>query len=237
MLDRSAGGIVMSGVQLRLGTMDFEFDCALPAGAITAVAGPSGSGKSTLLNLLAGFETPDRGKILIDGIDVIGQHPAERPISLVFQDNNLFAHLDIFTNVGLGISPSLKLTAKDRDRISTALTRVGLGGFEKRMPGTLSGGERQRAAFARALVRQKPVLLLDEPFAALDPGLRATMAALLLDLHRETGNTVVIVTHDAEELRRVAAHVLYIDHGHIALAAPVDEFLAHSDMAAIRHFP
>lgn len=236
MLDRNTGGIVMSDVRLRLGTMNFDFACVLPQGSITAVAGPSGSGKSTLLNLIAGFEVPDRGTILIDGADVTHLHPAERPISLVFQDNNLFAHLDVFTNVGLGINPSLKLSQPARERISAALARVGLGGFEKRMPGTLSGGERQRAAFARALVRQRPVLLLDEPFAALDPGLRATMADLLLDLHRETGNTVVIVTHDADELRRIAKHVLYIDHGHIALDAPIDDFLMTRNVVAIEPY-
>lgn len=236
MLDRSASGIVMNDVRVRLGAKDFDFNCVLPPGAITAVAGPSGSGKSTLLNLIAGFEAADHGTILIHGNDITRLHPAERPISLVFQDNNLFAHLDIFTNVGLGISPSLKLLPSDRERISAALARVGLGGFEKRLPGTLSGGERQRAAFARALVREKPVLLLDEPFAALDPGLRATMATLLLDLHRETGNTVVIVTHDADELRRMASHVLFIDHGRIAIDASIDEFLKTRGVTAIEPF-
>lgn len=231
-----ADGIALEKVELKLGAKEFQFDSALPAGAVTAVTGPSGSGKTTLLNLVAGFEAPDTGHILIAGNDVSQSHPAERPVSLVFQDNNLFAHLDLFTNIGLGISPSLKLTAADRKAISQALERVGLGGFEKRMPGTLSGGERQRAAFARALVRKKPVLLLDEPFAALDPGLRISMAGLLLDLHRETGNTVLIVTHDPDEVRRLADHALFIDHGRILLQAPMDEFLAHSDIPALAEF-
>ncbi|HWT60587.1 MAG TPA: ATP-binding cassette domain-containing protein, partial [Rhizobium sp.] len=123
--DMKEQGIAMASVELRLGTHDFRFDCTLPQGKIIAVAGPSGSGKSTFLNLLAGFEPPDRGRILLAGQDVTGLHPAERPVSLVFQDNNLFSHLNLFTNVGLGISPSLRLSAQDRQRVSKALARVG----------------------------------------------------------------------------------------------------------------
>ncbi len=229
-------GIAMAGVELRLGRHDFRFDCTLPQGRIIAVAGPSGSGKSTFLNLLAGFEQPDRGRVLLAGQDVTGLHPAERPVSLVFQDNNLFAHLDLFTNVGLGISPSLKLATQDRQRISEALARVGLPGFEKRKPGTLSGGERQRVAIARALVRDKPILLLDEPFAALDPGLRSGMAELLKTLHRETRNTVLIVSHDPAEVRRLADHAVFIDDGTIKLAAPIGTFLETGGIPALTTF-
>ncbi|KGD87433.1 MULTISPECIES: ATP-binding cassette domain-containing protein [Rhizobium/Agrobacterium group] len=229
-------GVVLDKVELRLGTKDFRFNCSLPAGAVTAVTGPSGSGKSTLLNLVAGFETPDRGHVLVGGEDVTHEHPSGRPVSLIFQDNNLFTHLDLFTNIGLGINPSLRLSADDRRAISKALQRVGLDGFEKRMPGTLSGGERQRAAFARALVRKKPVLLMDEPFAALDPGLRLSMAKLLLELHREVGNTVLIVTHDPDEVGRLADHAIFIDHGQILLQAPTTEFLARRDIPALAEF-
>ncbi len=229
-------GITLDKVELKLGTKEFRFDCALPVGAVTAITGPSGSGKSTFLNLVAGFETPDRGRILIAGEDVTEKHPSERPVSLVFQDNNLFAHLNLATNIGLGISPSLKLSGSDRAAISQALERVGLSGFEKRTPGTLSGGERQRAAFARALVRKKPVLLMDEPFAALDPGLRLSMASLLIDLHRETGNTVLIVTHDPDEVGRLADHAIFIDHGQILLQAPAEEFLARRDIPTLAEF-
>jgi thiamine transport system ATP-binding protein len=229
-------GIILDGVELRLGSKDFRFDCALPAGKVIAVTGPSGSGKSTFLNIVAGFEIPDKGRVAIAAEDVTRKHPSERPVSLVFQDNNLFAHLDLFTNIGLGISPSLKLAAEDRCAISLALERVGLGGLDRRMPGTLSGGERQRAAFARALVRRKPVLLMDEPFAALDPGLRLAMASLLLDLHHETANTVVIVTHDPDEVRRLADHAIFIDHGSVGLQAPTAEFMARRDIPALSEF-
>ena len=214
-----ADGIRLEKTALQLGTKRFSFDIAMTDGAITAVTGPSGSGKSTLLNLIAGFEIPESGRILIAGEDVTHAHPSQRPISLVFQDNNLFAHLDLVTNIGLGVDPSLKLSREDRARISQSLERVGLAGFETRKPGTLSGGERQRAAFARVLVRKRTVLLMDEPFAALDPELRSSMASLLLDLHRETGNTVVIVSHDRAEVQKLADVVVAVDDGTIVNSA------------------
>ena len=214
-----ADSIRLEKIALQLGTKRFSFDIAMTDGAITALTGPSGSGKSTLLNLIAGFEIPESGRILIAGEDVTHAHPSKRPISLVFQDNNLFAHLDLVTNIGLGVDPSLKLSREDRVRISQSLERVGLAGFETRKPGTLSGGERQRAAFARVLVRKRPVLLMDEPFAALDPELRSSMASLLLDLHRETGNTVVIVSHDRAEVQKLADVVVAVDDGTIVNSA------------------
>ncbi|MBB3395977.1 MULTISPECIES: ATP-binding cassette domain-containing protein [unclassified Rhizobium] len=228
--------IEVHDVGLQLGTQDFHFDCRLPAGAVIAVTGASGAGKSTFLNLLAGFDTAAQGRVLIAGKDVTDEYPARRPVSLIFQDNNLFAHLDIFTNIGLGIEPAMKLSTADRRSITSSLEKVGLAGFERRMPGTLSGGERQRVAFARALVRNRPVLLLDEPFAALDPGLRIGMAALLLDMHRETGNTVVVVSHDPDEVKRIADFGLFIEDGRIVVAAPIDEFLGHEDHAGLTQF-
>lgn len=207
--------VQLDAARLSLGTARFHFDHEFAAGRITAIIGPSGSGKSTLLNLVAGFERPDHGRILIAGQDVTRKHPGERPLSLVFQDNNLFSHLDLFSNIGLGIHPALRLLASERQAVSRALERVGLQGFEKRKPGTLSGGERQRAAFARALVRKRPLLLLDEPFAALDPELRHAMADLLVDLHRESGNTVLMVTHDLAEVERLADEVVCIRDGQI----------------------
>lgn len=225
-------GIMLDQVELTLGTTGFLFDCSIESGAITAIAGPSGAGKSTLLNLIAGFEQPRSGRITIDGSEHTRSYPSERPISLVFQDHNLFAHLDIFTNVALGISPSMRLMAADRTKVEEALSRVGLGGFGTRMPGSLSGGERQRVAFARALVRKRPVLLLDEPFASLDPDLRIQMAELLVELHRETENTVVIVTHDRDEIRRVADRVLVVEHGEVARHQAKTEFFDRTGQSA-----
>ena len=223
-------------VTLRLGTQDFDLDCTFPQGQMTAVVGASGSGKSTLLNLIAGFEVPDSGRVLIGGQDMKALDPSERPVSSIFQDNNLFAHLDIFTNVALGISPGLKLRAEDRQRIDVALTRVGLAGFDKRLPGTLSGGERQRAVLARALVRKRPVMLLDEPFAALDPGLRAGMASLLLDLHAETKNTVIIVTHHPEDIKKLAQRVVFLDRGRVVYTGATADFFATQNVKAVESF-
>ncbi|PZU83805.1 MAG: thiamine ABC transporter ATP-binding protein [Shinella sp.] len=236
MSGNATDGIVLDGVKLRLGEAAFDFDCHIGAGRITAIAGPSGSGKSTLLNLIAGFERPDSGRVMIAGEDVSGFAPGRRPVSLVFQDNNLFAHLDVFTNVGLGIDPAMRLSAADREAVSTALSRVGLAGYEKRKPATLSGGERQRAAFARALVRRKPVMLLDEPFAALDPGLRSSMADLLIDLHRETGATIVIVSHDPDEVARLAGDVMFLDQGKIVFDGAYDTFAERADLDIIGRF-
>ncbi len=218
-------GIVLEQVALKLGTTGFDFDCRIKTGAITAIAGPSGAGKSTLLNLIAGFERPQSGRILIAGTEQTVSHPSQRPVSVVFQDHNLFAHLDIFTNVALGISPSMRLSSTDRDSIETALSRVGLAGFGRRMPGSLSGGEKQRAAFARALVRNKPVLLLDEPFASLDADLRLQMSDLLLKLHRETSNTVVMITHDREEIARVADRVVRVEAGRVSSNEATTDYL------------
>nr|WP_299505329.1 ATP-binding cassette domain-containing protein [uncultured Rhizobium sp.] len=231
-----AAAIRLDQLRLTLGAMSFDFDCRFEAGAITAVVGPSGSGKSTLLNLISGFERPDSGRVLIGDQDVTALAPAGRPVSLVFQDNNLFAHLDLYTNIGLGIHPALRLTAADRQAVSLALDRVGLGGFERRLPGSLSGGERQRAAFARALVRDKPVLLLDEPFAALDPGLRAVMVELLADLHGETGATIVLVSHDPRDVERLAKDVVFLEAGRVLVAAATADFFARQDLDAVRRF-
>ncbi|WLP53559.1 thiamine ABC transporter ATP-binding protein [Agrobacterium fabrum] len=228
--------VALDKIGLRLGTQDFDLDCTFPQDQVTAVVGASGSGKSTLLNLVAGFEVPDFGRVVIHGQDMAASDPSERPVSSIFQDNNLFAHLDIFTNVALGVSPGLKLRAEDRQRIEMALARVGLAGFDQRLPGTLSGGERQRAALARALVRQKPVMLLDEPFAALDPGLRAGMTALLLDLHAETKNTVIIVTHHPDDIKKLAQRVVFLDRGRVVYAGSTADFFATQNVKAVDSF-
>ncbi len=222
-------GIRLEDVSLQLGATRFHFACTLQPGIVTAITGPSGSGKSTLLNLIAGFEIPQSGRIFIAGTEYTASHPSERPLSVVFQDHNLFAHLDVFTNVGLGVNPAMRLGSADRSRVEDALARVGLEGFGGRMPGSLSGGEKQRVAFARALVRKRPILLLDEPFASLDVDLRIQMSSLLGELHRETGNLVVIVTHDREEVRRLADRVLSVDGGRVRHDMAAADFLSRSN--------
>ncbi|ASY70859.1 thiamine ABC transporter ATP-binding protein [Sinorhizobium fredii] len=232
----SSVALSLKDVKVRFETNALTFDCAVPAGQIVAVIGPSGSGKSTLFNVITGFETPQAGKVEVLGEEMAGRMPADRPVSVIFQENNLFAHLDVATNVGLGISPSLSLAPSDRERIEEALARVGLAGFGKRLPPTLSGGERQRVALARALVRHRPLLLLDEPFAALDPGMRAEMRALLSDLHAEEGNTILLITHHPDDVRRLADSVLFLDQGRIVAHDALDRFLARRDLDAVNRF-
>ena len=208
-----------------LGQKRFTYDLDLSGSGIVAVTGASGSGKSTMFHLIAGFETPDSGRILLDGADMRGLSPGERPLTYIFQDHNLFAHLDVATNVAIGISPRLKLSSAEWEKVRDALARVDLDGFGKRMPQALSGGERQRVAFARALVRHRPFLLLDEPFASLDEALRRDMGDLLLDLQRATGITVLMISHDSQEIGRLAGRVVVIDAGNIVFSGTAESWV------------
>jgi thiamine transport system ATP-binding protein len=192
-----------------------RFNLQVEQGSFTAIIGPSGGGKSTLLSLVAGFEAPSSGTINIKGKDVTHEPPSQRPLSMIFQDNNLFTHLDVFTNVALGISSSLTLAGAQQQRVTDAIMKVGLAGKEKRKPGELSGGERQRAAIARVLVRDKPLLLLDEPFTALGPALRRGMLELLKSLHDERHLTTLMVTHHPEDAKAAANHIAFLADGQI----------------------
>lgn len=233
----------MSGAEVKLDKLRFsyeatsmDFDTVFAGGRITALMGASGSGKSTLLNLVAGFETPDSGRVLIGGKNVTDDGPAERPVSMVFQENNLFAHLTVAENVGLGRSPALRLTSNDRQRVSDALAQTGLAGKEDRLPSELSGGERQRVALARVLVRDRPVLLLDEPFASLGPALREDMLDLLLKLHDETKMTVIFVTHQPDDARRVSGAITFLEDGKIVASGPTEGFFSASGPAAFKRY-
>lgn len=228
--------VVLEKVRFSYAEAEMAFDMTAPAGAIVAIMGPSGSGKSTLLNLVAGFEVPSSGRVLIGGRDVTRLPPAERPVSMVFQENNLFAHLSVEKNVGLGISPSLRLSAADRTRVAEALARTGLAGKEKRLPRELSGGERQRVALARVLVRDRPVLLLDEPFASLGPALRTEMLDLLTELHRERRPTVLLVSHHPEEARRIAGRVVFVENGKIPAEGDAAQFFEGTGPEAFQRY-
>ena len=217
-------------------TMRFDLD--VEPGEWLALIGPSGAGKSTLLDLVAGFIAPQSGTIRIDGRDMTGIAPAERPLSVVFQDNNLFPHLDVERNVALGIAPDLKISLGDRQRIAAALEAVGLAGFATRRPAEMSGGERQRVALARAFLREKPLLLLDEPFAALGPALRRNMLAMLMDLRRQviartasnpervTPMTIVMVTHHPEDAVGHADRVAFLEAGEVVAVGKTDVLLS-----------
>jgi thiamine transport system ATP-binding protein len=191
------------------------FSLRVARGECMAVIGPSGGGKSTLLSLIAGFEAPTSGRILIDGEDMGGHRPDQRPTTTLFQEHNLFSHLTVEQNIGLGLHPGLKLTADHRGEIDEALERVGLAGLHKRFPAELSGGQRQRVALARTLVRRKPILLLDEPFSALDPPLRRAMLDLVDDIRRDRALTIVMVSHDPNDAARIAGRTAFIEAGRV----------------------
>jgi len=198
-----------------------------------AVLGGSGSGKSTLLSIIAGFEDLRSGKLWLDGRDMDDVSPASRPVSMIFQDHNVFGHLSVWDNVALGISPSLKLNSEQMAQVDGALTRVGLSQYAKRKPGNISGGERQRVALARVLVRKRKILLLDEPFAALDPGLRHDMLDLVSDLRREHGLTVLMVTHQPEEALRAADEIIFVADGKVREPIASQTFFNMHDDGAI----
>lgn len=211
----SGAAIHLDGVAFSFGSTAMQFDLAVEASSMVAVMGPSGSGKSTLLNLVAGFEKPSRGEIRIGDTEVTKLAPSQRPVSMVFQENNLFAHLSVEQNVGLGRSPSLKLSAEDSAAIADALAQTGLADKEKRLPAELSGGERQRVALSRVLVRDRPVLLLDEPFASLGPALRREMLGLVRDLHARHAMTVIMVTHHPDDAQALADRIAFVEAGRI----------------------
>ena len=188
-------------------------DWSLAPGERVALIGPSGAGKSTLLMALAGFFAPTQGRILWQGADLAQVAPGDRPLTILFQDQNLFPHLTLAQNLGLGLSPTLRLTPAQAAQIETALIRVGLAGMGARKPGQLSGGQQGRAALARALLRARPVLLLDEPFAALGPALKAEMLDLLEEVATATGAAVLMVTHDPNDAKRFADKTVLVADG------------------------
>ena len=203
----------------------------VPTGARVALVGPSGAGKSTLLSAIAGFVAPAEGRILWQGRDLAPLSPGDRPLTILFQDQNLFAHLTVAQNIGLGLSPALRLTAADRERIARALDRVGLAGLGDRRPAQLSGGQQGRVALARALLRARPLLLLDEPFAALGPGLKAEMLQLVSEVAAETGATILMVTHDPADARRLADLTVLVSDGTAAPPAATTALFANPPRA------
>jgi thiamine transport system ATP-binding protein len=225
--------IKLDSVGFRYEDMVMNFDLQVAKGELMGIIGPSGAGKSTLLSLVAGFDLPVSGRISIGGVDMEGVAPDQRPVSMIFQDHNSFAHLDVWTNVALGISPDLKLDPQQRARVDEALARVGLSDFKARKSTELSGGEKQRIAIARALVRDKPVLLLDEPFTALGPALRRNMLDLIREIQKERKLTVLMVTHQPEDAKYAASRIAFVQNGRIAHVLPTKQFFSASAPAEI----
>lgn len=202
-------------------------------GARVAVMGPSGAGKSTLLEAIAGF-VPFEGRLSWRGAPLEGP-PGARPVSMLFQESNLFPHLSVARNAALGVRPDGRLSPQERARVGAALDRVGLAGLGEQRPARLSGGQRGRAALARVLLMRRPVLLLDEPFAALGPALKAEMLALVAEVAGEIGATLLMVTHDPDDARAIAEGVVVVAEGRAAPPAPTAALLADPPPALRRY--
>ena len=208
--------IRLDNVFLADDALPMTFDLQVVTGERIAIVGPSGAGKSTLLNLIAGFVLPTQGNIWLNGENHTRSAPYERPVSMLFQENNLFPHLTVQQNLALGLKTSLKLTVLEQDQIEQVADAVGLTSFLSRLPNSLSGGQKQRVALARCLLRDKPILLLDEPFSALDPELRLEMLNLIDELCHSKNLTLLLVTHQPSELTGKVDRMLRIENGRIS---------------------
>lgn len=196
--------------------LPMRFTLSVRRGELIAVLGPSGAGKSTLLNLVAGFLQPANGSIMIEDNDHTRTPPSQRPVSMLFQENNLFTHLSVRQNIGLGMHPGLRLNAAQQQKLASIAAQMGINDLLDRLPGELSGGQRQRVALARCLVREQPILLLDEPFSALDPALRKEMLLLVKEVCERQQLTMLMVSHSVEDAARIAHRSVVIADGRIA---------------------
>lgn len=206
--------------------LPMRFTFSAQAGERLAILGPSGAGKSTLLSLIAGFLNAESGSLQLNGAEHRHTPPAQRPVSMLFQENNLFTHLTVRQNIGLGMDPGLKLTALQREKLEAIAQQMGLNEFLERLPGELSGGQRQRVALARCLVREQPILLLDEPFSALDPALRQEMLLLVKEVCQQKNLTMLMVSHSVEDAARIAARSVVIADGRIAWDGETQELIS-----------
>jgi len=195
-------------------------DLKIAAGELVAVIGPSGGGKSTLLNGIAGFLVPKAGQVLWAG-QPMPDHPGERPLSILFQDHNLFPHLTVLDNVAIGLRPDMRLSASQKAQAVAALDQVGLGDKAMSYPRDLSGGQQGRAGLARVLLRQRPLLLLDEPFAALGPALKDDMLELTRQIVQEAGITALMVTHDPQDALSFAQYAILVAEGQAQAPVPI----------------
>jgi iron(III) transport system ATP-binding protein len=232
------GELVVHGLTKSFGATEVlrGVDLTVPAGSITAVLGPSGCGKTTLLRLLAGFDRPDSGEISLAGRTVCGPRtfvaPEKRRVGMVPQEGALFGHLDVAGNVAFGLR---RKDPRRGRRVAELLEVVGLGGYEHRMPAELSGGQQQRVALARALAPEPAIVLLDEPFSALDAGLRASVRADVVTALRAADATAILVTHDQEEALSTADQVAVLSGGTIVQSATPRDLYWHpvdADVAA-----
>lgn len=209
-------------LNIRQDAFALSADWTLARGRFAAVIGPSGGGKSTLLSVIAGFWAAQSGRILWEGADLTPRAPEDRPISILFQDNNLFPHLSVLQNLTLALRPALRPTADERAHIENALAQVGLSGLSARRPGQLSGGQQSRAALARLLLEGRPLVLMDEPFSALGPAQRVEMLELTAQTLRGARQTLLMVTHDPKDAVQIADDLVLVADGraHAPRAVP-----------------
>ena len=193
-------------------------DLTIRSGEFFSLLGPSGSGKTTVLRMVAGFEMPSAGAILLDGVDVTAKAPYERDVNTVFQDYALFPHMSVQENVEYGLKVKKVAKAQRAAQAAEALESVALAGYGDRKPSQLSGGQRQRVALARCFVQPHPMWLLDEPFSALDPVLREEMLGLVKKLAAERGITVLMVTHHLSDAKAIASHFVFVADGKVEAA-------------------
>ncbi|HEY0797495.1 MAG TPA: ABC transporter ATP-binding protein [Candidatus Baltobacteraceae bacterium] len=212
--------VVLEGVSKHFGAKSalHEISQTFESGSLTSLVGPSGCGKTTLLRVIAGLELPDSGRILFDNVDVTEAPLRDRHVGFVYQQYALFPHLTVADNIGFGLAVRKQKRADVNARVAELLELVRLGGYEKRLPRELSGGERQRVALARALAAEPKLLLLDEPFAALDVHVRKDLRRWLRDLHERVHVTTVLVTHDADEAMEVSDQLVVMRAGRVQQA-------------------
>lgn len=225
----------LENIKIQQGGFSLRANFTIETGVKVAVIGPSGAGKSTLLNLIAGFLPVDSGRVQWGSQDITNVTPGKRPFAMLFQDNNLFPHLSVGQNVGLGIRPDLRLDQVQKSRVAKALERVGLLDMRDRKPAQLSGGQQSRAALARILVQDKPMVLLDEPFAALGPALKVEMLELVAEVLEETGAGLLMVSHDPADARRIAPMTILVADG-VALAPSETEQLLNHPPPALKAY-
>jgi thiamine transport system ATP-binding protein len=216
----------LDGLEIAQGSFRLRADLDVPQGASVAVIGPSGGGKSTLLAAISGFLRPISGRVLWMERDLGSLPPSQRPVGMLFQDNNLFPHLTTLQNVALALRPTLRPSSEERAKAGAALARVGLEGLEHRRPAELSGGQQGRVALARLLLQNQPLALMDEPFAALGPALRSEMLALTRSMLGEQGATLLMVTHDPGDARALGGSVIVVADGLARAPVPVDQLFA-----------
>ncbi len=234
--EQSAFAVSLDQVQYEYQNECFEFELQLPAGAIMALMGASGSGKSTLLSLVAGFIEPSQGQILVNGDNVVGRAPHQRPVAMLFQEHNLFTHLTVRQNIGLGLHPGLKLTAAQQQLVQQAAQQVGIEELLERLPEQLSGGQRQRVALARCFVQPHTIWLLDEPFSALDPVLREDMLRLVAKLAEQRKLTVLMVTHHISDAKMIASHFAFMQQGRVSEVGEMETLNSAHENEALQAF-